>query len=453
MQEEFFKNSPEATNVNSYIAQILEKTGWKQKIRNEVYNKLRHKNAFENTCFGQDCDPCVAESIGFIRATQRTISEQKELAMRWNNLRSQELAIKDIRPVYDHTDFLLVILRLIPPDVSGFKLEEDISNHFNLPNDNWRSDLLSTGLKSLWKDVRAEEIEEIAKKVLQLNDTPVLAEFLKSRCPPSQRSTVWSAVLGISITDAERLYYEKLQEAVFQLNLIVDHLMQKEVKLTTGNSDHYFVFEDLIHQTMLIFSRDSNIWKSISRYSCFLPVYKTESNPKRNQQELQIYPPSGIIPCHGFSFFVSPICYMDQDPVIVYFIFREMYLRYFFHLHNISSNNKGIVSLCLLFEKIMQNSEPDLVELLAIKRIKLLNIAFKWLMRAFSGFLGPSQLLILWDKIIAYDSLEFLPLLAVSIILDKKDCLMETTNADTAEILYADISSVEVDRFLKSILK
>lgn len=38
-----------------------------------------------------------------------------------------------------------------------------------------------------------------------------------------------------------------------------------------------------------------------------------------------------------------------------------------------------------------------------------LRIAFKWLMRAFSGYLASNQLLSLWDRILAYDSLEILP--------------------------------------------
>ena len=37
-----------------------------------------------------------------------------------------------------------------------------------------------------------------------------------------------------------------------------------------------------------------------------------------------------------------------------------------------------------------------------------LKIAFKWLMRAFSGYLGSDQLLLLWDRILAYGSVDLL---------------------------------------------
>lgn len=35
-----------------------------------------------------------------------------------------------------------------------------------------------------------------------------------------------------------------------------------------------------------------------------------------------------------------------------------------------------------------------------------LRIAFKWIVRSFSGYLSTDQLLILWDRILGYDSLE-----------------------------------------------
>ena len=38
-----------------------------------------------------------------------------------------------------------------------------------------------------------------------------------------------------------------------------------------------------------------------------------------------------------------------------------------------------------------------------------LKIAFKWLVRAFSGYLSSDQVLLLWDRILAYNSLEILP--------------------------------------------
>lgn len=37
-----------------------------------------------------------------------------------------------------------------------------------------------------------------------------------------------------------------------------------------------------------------------------------------------------------------------------------------------------------------------------------LRISFKWMVRAFSGYLATDQLLLLWDRILGYNSLEIL---------------------------------------------
>ena len=46
-----------------------------------------------------------------------------------------------------------------------------------------------------------------------------------------------------------------------------------------------------------------------------------------------------------------------------------------------------------------------------------LKIAFKWFMRAFSGYLEADQLLILWDRMVAFDSTEILAVLAAGLFI------------------------------------
>lgn len=73
-----------------------------------------------------------------------------------------------------------------------------------------------------------------------------------------------------------------------------------------------------------------------------------------------------------------------------------------------------------------------------------MRIVFKWLMRAFSGHLPPDQLLFLWDLILAYDTLEIIPLLAVSILSLRKVNLMQVTTLLNIEAVLADLSSIVV---------
>ena len=36
---------------------------------------------------------------------------------------------------------------------------------------------------------------------------------------------------------------------------------------------------------------------------------------------------------------VAPICFVFEDPIHLYFIFRQFYMKYFFHLHQISASS------------------------------------------------------------------------------------------------------------------
>lgn len=63
-----------------------------------------------------------------------------------------------------------------------------------------------------------------------------------------------------------------------------------------------------------------------------------------------------------------------------------------------------------------------------------IRIVFKWIMRGFSGHLPPEQLLCLWDLILGYDSLEIIPLLAVTILSFRKENLMQVNNQQSVEV-------------------
>lgn len=64
-----------------------------------------------------------------------------------------------------------------------------------------------------------------------------------------------------------------------------------------------------------------------------------------------------------------------------------------------------------------------------------LRIAFKWMMRAFSGYLASNQLLALWDRILAFDSLEILPVLAVSIFIFRQENVLTVSSETAIEVI------------------
>lgn len=129
-------------------------------------------------------------------------------------------------------------------------------------------------------------------------------------------------------------------------------------------------------QVLLCFSRDHEILKSLPNQTTFMQV---PVKGKQSSTENTIaFPPSGVIPFHGFTMYckcinrhnfytlncckfpAAPICYLYESPVELYYIFRSFYFRYWHKLHRVCASTQSIVSLCLLFERLLQCYEPFL---------------------------------------------------------------------------------------------
>lgn len=68
-----------------------------------------------------------------------------------------------------------------------------------------------------------------------------------------------------------------------------------------------------------------------------------------------------------------------------------MYCRYFCYLHTLSSHQQSIISLCKLFEDLLQAYEPEAWYHMQQMGISPLKVAFPWIFYAFSGFLEVDQ--------------------------------------------------------------
>lgn len=74
------------------------------------------------------------------------------------------------------------------------------------------------------------------------------------------------------------------------------------------------------------------------------------------------------------------------------------------------------------------------------------------MVQAFSGYLIPEQLLYLWDLILGYDCLYFLPLLAAAIFSLRRNNLMRVKTHEAAEHVCQDLSTIKVIPLLKMAL-
>ncbi|CAH0396993.1 unnamed protein product [Chilo suppressalis] len=390
----------------------------------------------------------------------RLQSEQEELTEKWNELSTYNLDLSKYRPVYAPKDFLEVLLTL-----SGYvpytREDEPKWEFAHLPLQVKTLDQLRTvfvewsngepllgvnpNMPSCVPGFMTLEAERIGlgERVAALGYAPVIQEYLKKGSPQCLRAKLWSQVLGAEVTAQQLSYFSQLKKSVLDVDLMIDKLIFKDVQLTASNDDQYFVFEDLLYQVMLCFSRDCEVMQQL-KGSIGNPLTVTIKGKQTSADSVTVFPPSGVIPFHGFTMYATPFCYLYDDPAQLYYTFRAFYIRYWHRLHYISTHPQGIVSLCLLYERLLEANEPLLWIHFRNININPIRVVFKWLMRAFSGHLPPDQLLLLWDAILGYDCLEILPLLALAILSFRKENIFQVNTIQNVDAVLADLSTVSV---------
>ncbi|GFQ76156.1 TBC1 domain family member 19 [Trichonephila clavata] len=474
--------------LEDQMRNLISESGYKQKLRNLVYQYIVKDPNLRNE-IQQQKEPLeyiqkaqinwehritkslnnMSNELGLVFSRKRPVSEQIEFEAKWSELGSEDMDLSRFRPVYSPKDFLEVLINVKSPNI-GLVMSPDPG-----PSTYWGLIKVPLKVKSFYQmRLQFEEMAgnmdhlglnilpishsdssekclkervSLGKHVLEANQASLAREFCKKGCPATLRADLWSLILGVDICGAHKLNFKHLKSCVFQHDLLIDKLIFKDIHLTASNDDQYFVFEDLLYQILLVFSRDTSVTSHFEVSSANAP-----KAVMRGTHTTVTYPPNGVIPFHGFSMYVAPLCYIYEDPITLYHIFRELYVRYFFRLHNLSSHPQGILSLALSFETLLDEVEPQLACHFSAHDIYPLKIAIKWIIKAFSGCLATDQILQLWDCILAYNTTEIIVILAVGIMSLRKPILLQAENQATVENILADISGVKVIPVLHGML-
>eukprot|EP00759_Apiculatamorpha_spiralis_P011721 PhF_6_TR18952/c0_g1_i2/m.27797 len=298
-----------------------------------------------------------------------------------------------------------------------------------------------TGVDEALKPGFAEERHRLCAVLGRRGFTPHLNTFLRRGSPAASRVKVWMSVLQCEPGPKERQHYTNVRADVWKVQCLMDDMARIDV-LNAINDDRYFVFEDnmmtmlttLIHDTMCI------------NYTTDLPRILAKG-PNGSMS----ISPSGVIPCQGLAFLSVPVCFVTSDPLQQYYLFRTLYLRRFQHLHTISTSPDGIVSLLTLFESLLILWCPQVVE--HFRNTLHMNptwYATLWLHTAFSGVFEVEQLLLLWDRIIAYDSNTLLSIVAAALFAWRADDLLLCQNESQVNLVFSDVSKVQVMLLIQS---
>lgn len=280
-----------------------------------------------------------------------------------------------------------------------------------------------------------KEALNVAKRISQAGYLPDIIKFARTGIPISLRPKIWKQILGVNSSQKEKIYFEQLCIEVSKVQYLIDDMIANDVKRTCDD-DNYFVFEETLYTVMKIFSRDPWIKENCSLAP--LCLYGIDQNGKKRTA----YPPSSVIPFEGLSLMCAPLCFVFANIEEIYFVFRNFYAKILCRLHTVSSEKDSLLSLCKYFEDILQEKDPQLFYHLLQMNIHPLSIAFHWIFHAFAGYLNPEQLLLLWDRIIGYDNMYLLSILAASIFIFRSSFLMKTTSQQEIYDVFSDFTII-----------
>jgi len=127
----------------------------------------------------------------------------------------------------------------------------------------------------------------------------------------------------------------------------LDDLIMADV-IDIANDDKFFVFQDIIEQSTMMFFRDRAVL-DMMKSKPHLPILGIG-----NQEKLiGAFMPNGMLPCQNFAKYLAPFCYISDKREDCYYIFRGFWCKYFCYLHSVSSHPQSMISLCKLFEDLL----------------------------------------------------------------------------------------------------
>mmetsp|Transcript_1502 Transcript_1502/g.2870 ORF Transcript_1502/g.2870 Transcript_1502/m.2870 type:complete len:535 (-) Transcript_1502:364-1968(-) len=301
-----------------------------------------------------------------------------------------------------------------------------------------------------------QERLDAGEKLLQEAYIPTLKQYAKTGVPPSLRPRIWLAAMGVTIGQKEYLHFEQLLTQVQEWDLITDDLTRFDVQETADN-DEFFVFEEVLDEMMLAFTRDPEVRTmcALAPNTAVLKAVPSKGLASRRSKDrlfIDAIPPCTIIPYHRQTMFAAPLCFLFPRADEAYFLFRAMYCRYFSRLHTISSEPNTILYLCAMFENLLQTRHPECFAHCVRIGVHPLSITFPWMFSAFAGWMEVEQVLLFWDRLIAFDSLELVALLACGIFLYRSKSVLSAQTVDEVQEIFREMCNLKVIPILQQFL-
>jgi len=290
----------------------------------------------------------------------------------------------------------------------------------------------------------AEERLRMGMRVLAHGYTPLLSHYCRCGVPSAMRDQIWCGALQVDVTEGHLSHYAALMRETGRVVQAVDAAVRRDAA-SPFNEEEYFVFAEKVEEIVMCFMRDTWVVQHAAETGWHVRGLNKAAQPV-------IFPPNGVLPPRGLCQYIYPLCYCFASQERMYFAFRAMWARYWCHLHRLRSRRGCLLQLCRLFENLLQELHPQLCLHLLRLGLHPSRTAFPWILYAFSSYLPVDQVLLLWDRVLGFDSLEPLPLLAVAIFLFRARALLQAPNAERARRVLLDPCELQVVPLLQAVL-
>jgi len=216
------------------------------------------------------------------------------------------------------------------------------------------------------------------------------------------------------------------------------------------------------------------------------------------------------MPFKGFANYCAPLAFLFADDAPMYHVFRAMWQRYWCRLNVLrsrsscsspdrldhhgacssstnrdggssssSSGSSGVFGpgqgaplagdgdharcgvrrdgdclpvLCQTFEELVQAHDPNLFFHMLELKLPPLRVAMPWIHFAFVTLLHPGEVLVLWDRVLGFDDLMLLPVLAAAVLLYRSRLAMECETAEELKEVFRDGGELKVAPLLQHFL-
>ncbi|CAN0300407.1 unnamed protein product [Pylaiella littoralis] len=301
----------------------------------------------------------------------------------------------------------------------------------------------------------AERLSQ-GEKILKSGFAPEAMEYARRGVTDSLRPAVWRAMLGLPkvLTQQEIEYFRGLMSDVDRAELVTDELYSLDVQFISDD-DKYFPFEETLHDVILAFSRDPWVLRhSEVTLHEFVPIAEgvAGTSDSAGFGGGVWCPPCGVQPFRGLVNYAAVLCFLFEEREAVYFALRAMFARYWCRLNAVRSGPGMLLRLLKLFETLVQRHHPQLVLKLLQLGVQPLQLAMPWIQFGFVTYLEADQVLLLWDRLLGYDSLDLLSVLAASVLVFRANLVMQVSDASAVTEIFSDGRQLEVVPLLQAFM-